>query len=96
MGSSLLRRVLAIQSFILGCGIVIFLLFFGQPGDNAVETLRAIGVILGLGIYIALCLRVYQLLKAPSAGGRTNAIGTILCLPTIACLAFYLLAQRGA
>ena len=96
MSYALLRRVLAIQSFILGCGILAFLLFFGQAGDGRMETLRAIGTVLGLAIYLALCLRVYQLLKSPSADRRLGAIGTLLCLPSIAYLAAYFLIQRGA
>ncbi len=95
MGNGLLRRVLAIQSFILGCSILIFLLFFGRAGDNRIETLKAIGVVLGLVIYLALSLRVIQLLKAPAADSRTSAIGTLLCLPPIAYLAFHLLLLHG-
>jgi hypothetical protein len=96
LGNGLLRRVLAIQSFILGWGILIFLMVFDGAGDNAVETLKAIGVILGLGIYLMLSLHLYRLLKSPDAGSRTSAIGTILCLPPIAWLAVYLFIQRGA
>jgi hypothetical protein len=96
MSNGLLRRVLAIQSFILGLGILIFVLFFGRAGDNAVETLKAIGVVLGLAIYLVLSLRVYELLKSPDADSRTSAIGTLLCLPTVAYFAFHLFLLRGA
>jgi hypothetical protein len=96
MGNSLLRRVLAVQSFMIGWGILIFVLFFGRAGDNVVETIKAIGVVLGLAIYLALCVRVVQLLKAPGAGSRTSAIGMFLCLPSIAYLAFCIVLRRGA
>ncbi len=96
MGNGLLRRVLAIQSFILGLSILAFVLFFGRAGDNAVETVKAIGVVLGLAIYLALCLRVYRLLKTPSADSSTSVIGMFLCLPSAVYLAFYLLLQHAA
>ena len=96
MSNGLLRRVLAIQSFILGWGILIFVLFFGRAGDNSVETLKAIGVVLGLAIYLVLSLRVYELLKSPGADSRTSAIDTLLCLPTVAYFAFHLFLLRGA
>jgi hypothetical protein len=96
VGSGVLRRVLAVQSFILGWSILIFVLFFARAGDSATETLKACGVVLGLAIYLALCLRVIQLLKAPRADGRASAIAMFLCVPPVALVAFQFVVPRLA
>jgi hypothetical protein len=96
MSNGLLRRLLAIQSFILGCGILLFLLFFGHGGGSAIETLKAIGVLLGLAIYAGISLRVVTLLKSPDPASRNSAIGTLLCFPAIAWLAVAILTGQGA